>query len=99
MPQYRNPGQLTFEAELRSDDRSSGTYILFPLDAEELFGAKGRVPVLMTVGGAEYRGSLVKHAGRRIIGIPKMVREKAGAEPGDVVEIVLELDQPAATRA
>ncbi len=87
----RDPGPLRFATELR-DSGSGGAYIEFPFDAEEMFGTKGRLPVRLLVNGAPYRGSLVQYRGVRMVGIPKAVREQAGATAGTSVDVILELD-------
>lgn len=87
-----NPGPVEFSTTIMSDDKTSGTFIEFPFEPSELFGTTGRVPVRMTVNGAPYRGSLVKYRGRYMVGVPKAVRDAAGAAAGDSVQIVLEVD-------
>jgi hypothetical protein len=91
MTTFRNPGTIRFSASLEGD--KSGTYIQIPFDPEELFGTKGRVPVSLTVNGAPYRGSLMPYRGMKMVGIPRAVREAAGVCPGDMVDVVLDLDQ------
>lgn len=90
MTAFKDPGTIRFSATLEGD--KSGTYIQVPFDPEELFGAKGRVPVSLTVNGAPYRGSLMPYRGMKMVGIPRTVRETAGAAPGDMVAVVLDLD-------
>jgi bifunctional DNA-binding transcriptional regulator/antitoxin component of YhaV-PrlF toxin-antitoxin module len=93
MTAFKDPGTIRFSATLEGD--TSGTFIQVPFDPEDLFGAKSRVPVSLTVNGAPYRGSLMPYRGMKMIGIPRAVREAAGAAPGDMVEVVLDLDQAA----
>lgn len=87
----KDPGPLRFTTELRDAGRG-GSYVEFPYDVEESFGTRGRVAVRVTVNGAPYRGSLVKYRGVHMVGITKAVRQAAGAEVGDLVEIVLSVD-------
>lgn len=91
MATFKDPGTIRFSATLGGD--TSGTYIEVPFDPEELFGTKGRVPVSLTVNGAPYRGSLVPYRGMKMVGIPRAVRDAAGAAPGDMVDVVLDLDE------
>ena len=87
----KDPGPLTFTALLQEAGRG-GAFIEFPLDVQELFGTKGRIPIRLTFGGVPYRGSLVQYAGKRMVGIPKAVRDAAGVAPGENADVVLWLD-------
>ena len=71
---------------------SGGAFVSVPFDVEQAFGKK-RVPVIATIDGVEYRGSLVRMGGScHVLGILKSIRESIGKQAGDVVEIVLEED-------
>jgi Bacteriocin-protection, YdeI or OmpD-Associated/Domain of unknown function (DUF1905) len=54
-------------------------------------GAK-RFPVVATVNGYQWRTSVVRMGGEFMVGLNREVREGAGAEAGDTVELRLELD-------
>ena len=93
MPQkeLKNPGIIRFIAPLLSG--GGGAFVEFPFDTEQLFGTKGRVKVKATFDGAPYRGSLARMGGEHhILIVLKSIRGKIGKQPGDTVEIVLELD-------
>jgi hypothetical protein len=54
-------------------------------------GAK-RFPVVATVNGYTWRTSVVRMRGEFLLGLSKEVRQGAGAEAGDEVEVTVELD-------
>jgi Domain of unknown function (DUF1905) len=54
-------------------------------------GAK-RFPVLATVNGYSWRTSVARMRGENLLGLSRAVREAAGAEAGDTVEVQIELD-------
>lgn len=54
-------------------------------------GAK-RFPVRATVNGYSWRTSVARMRGENMLGLSREVREGAGVEAGDTVEVVIELD-------
>jgi hypothetical protein len=54
-------------------------------------GAK-RFPVVATVNGYTWRTSVARMGGEFLLGLNREVRENAGAQAGDEVEVRLELD-------
>ena len=54
-------------------------------------GAK-RFPVVATVNGHRWRTSVARMGGESLLGLNRAVREAAGVEAGDTVEVALELD-------
>ncbi len=55
-------------------------------------GAK-RFPVVATVNGYTWRTSVARMKGEFLVGLSREVRQNAGAEAGDEVEVALELDE------
>jgi Bacteriocin-protection, YdeI or OmpD-Associated/Domain of unknown function (DUF1905) len=51
-----------------------------------------RFPVKATINGYTWRGSVTRMGGEFLLGLSRAVREAAGAEAGDTVELRLELD-------
>jgi hypothetical protein len=83
---------VEFTAEIRSHE-GGGAYVEFPRDVEKLYGAKGRIPVLVTFDGEAYRGSMVRMGlPKHIILILKEIRDKLGKGPGDRIRVTVELD-------
>jgi bifunctional DNA-binding transcriptional regulator/antitoxin component of YhaV-PrlF toxin-antitoxin module len=81
----------TIKVKLEKHENMEATGITIPFDVEEVFGAK-RIPVKATVNGAVYRGSIVRMAGKYMLGIPKAFREAAGIKAGDNIVVTLEKD-------
>jgi hypothetical protein len=54
-------------------------------------GAK-RFPVVATVNGYTWRTTVTRMRGEFLLGLNRAVRQKAGVEAGDGVEVTLELD-------
>lgn len=54
-------------------------------------GAK-RFPVVATVNGHTWRTSVARMGGEFLVGLNREVRQRAGVEAGDEVEVSLELD-------
>jgi uncharacterized protein YdeI (YjbR/CyaY-like superfamily) len=54
-------------------------------------GAK-RVPVVATVNAHTWRTTVTRMRGEFLVGLNRAVREQAGVEAGDTVEVKLELD-------
>jgi hypothetical protein len=54
-------------------------------------GAK-RFPVAATVNGYSWRTTVTRMGGEFLVGLNREVRQSAGAEAGDTVEVALELD-------
>jgi hypothetical protein len=84
-------GSLRFTATLVP--RGSAAAIV--LDEQQVAtvgeGAK-RFPVAATVNGHTWRTSVVRMGGEYLLGLNREVRRAAGAEAGDTVDVVLELD-------
>ena len=51
-----------------------------------------RFPVVATVNGHRWRTSVARMGGESLLGLNRAVREAAGVEAGDTVEVALELD-------
>jgi hypothetical protein len=74
-------------------ENTGGAYVLFPFDVQEVFGSKGRIPIVATIDSVPYRGSLVKHGNpQHMLPVLKGIREKTGKTIGDVVDITIERD-------
>jgi hypothetical protein len=72
-----------------------GPAAAFILDGEQVAtvgeGAK-RFPVVATINGHPFRLSVARMGGEFLLGLRREVREQAGVEAGDVVDLRLELD-------
>jgi bifunctional DNA-binding transcriptional regulator/antitoxin component of YhaV-PrlF toxin-antitoxin module len=80
-----------FTAELADSGRAGGRWIEIPFDARAEFG-EARAPVAGTVNGESFRARLSVYGGRTYLGLRKEVREAAGIDVGDAVEVVIDRD-------
>lgn len=81
----------SFEAEIQGSG-GGGAYVDVPFDVEEAYGKK-RVPIVATIDGATYRGSLVRMRSEcHMLLIRKDIRAKIGKDVGDTVQVTLEED-------
>jgi len=86
--------ELQFEAEIKANPGTSGgTFIEFPFDTEKVFGRGGRIKVLCSFDGIEYRGSLVRMGTLcHIIGLRKDIMAALGKKPGERVQVRISED-------
>ncbi len=83
--------KLKFHAIIE-DAGDGGAFVTVPFDVEQVFGKK-RVKVKALIAGEPYRGSLVRMGGDcHILGVRKEIRQKAGVDIGDEIEVMLEED-------
>lgn len=69
-----------------------GAYVDVPFDVEQVFGRK-RVPVVATIDGETYRGSLVRMGSPcHMLLIRKDIRARIGKDVGDDVAVTLRED-------
>lgn len=80
-----------FSAPLGESGRGGGRWVQVPFDAREVFG-EARPAVRGTVNGTPIRARLAVYGGVTYLGLRREIREAAGIEVGDPVEVVLELD-------
>jgi bifunctional DNA-binding transcriptional regulator/antitoxin component of YhaV-PrlF toxin-antitoxin module len=80
-----------FKAIPGGEDGEAPTVEL-PFDVKARFG-KARAPVRGTVNGTDYRTTVAVYGGVHLIGFRRELRERAGIEIGDEVEVTVELDE------
>ncbi len=81
----------TFETVLEKHAQLDATGITISFDVEQVFGAK-RVPVIVSINGAQHRSTIIKMGGKYMVGIPKIFREAAKVKAGDLITVTLEKD-------
>lgn len=81
----------TFKTVLEKHPNMDATGITIPFDVEKVFGAK-RVPVKVSIGGAEYRSTIARMGGKYMLVIPKVFREAAGIKAGEEIKVTMERD-------
>lgn len=80
-----------FDVLLEKHENSEATGITIPFDVEKVFGAK-RVPVKVSVNGAEYRSTIFRMGGRYMMAVPRAFREAAGVKAGETITVAIERD-------
>jgi bacteriocin resistance YdeI/OmpD-like protein/uncharacterized protein DUF1905 len=68
-----------------------GAAVTLPLDPRVEFG-KARAPIRGTVNGAPFRSTVAVYGDVAYLGVAKALRQAAGAEIGDEVDVEVELD-------
>ena len=89
--------ELRFKAKIEGKEAGVVAAITPPLDVPEFFGTRGRVPIRGTINGFPFRSSLMPMGGGHMMPVNKTLREGAGVEPGDMVEVVMERDDEVRT--
>ncbi len=84
--------KLRFKVKLVAHDTSSATGLIPPFDVPKTFGTRARVPVRGTINGYPFRSSLMPMGGCYGMAVNKGMREGAGVEAGDEVDVVMERD-------
>jgi bifunctional DNA-binding transcriptional regulator/antitoxin component of YhaV-PrlF toxin-antitoxin module len=85
MPEQR------FTAELQDSGRGGGRWLEMPFDAKDAFG-EARPAVAGTLNGTPFRGRLSVYGGKTYLGLNKEIRDTAGINVGDRVDVVLDRD-------
>jgi hypothetical protein len=80
-----------FRARLSEAGRGGGRWVEVPFDAGDAFG-EARAPVHGTVNGTPFRGRLSVYGGVTYLGLRREIREAAGIDVGDELDILLERD-------
>lgn len=85
-------GVIRFTTQLQPRGPAAAVVLDDDQVAEVGEGAK-RFPVVATVNGYTWRTSVARMKGEFLVGLSREVRQNAGAEAGDEVEVALELDE------
>jgi len=86
-------GAHRFTAELEQA-RAGGAVVLIPKPVADALGGLKQMRVVGTVNGVPYQSSTMPYGGRGLfMGVHKATREAAAASFGDVVQVVVSLDQ------
>jgi hypothetical protein len=85
-------GAVRFEANLERRGPAAAVVLDEAQVATVGQGAK-RFPVVATVNGYAWRTSVTRMGGEFLVGLSRAVRQAAGVEAGDHVEVTIELDE------
>ncbi len=81
----------TFEGVIEVGD-GGGAWVEVPGAVVAALGGGGRIPVLATFDGVEYRGSIASMGGCMALGVLKGIRAELGKGAGDSVTVTVERD-------
>ena len=85
--------KLRFTAKIEGKEAGVVAAITPPVNVPEFLGTRARVPVRGTINGYPFRSSLSPCGGHHMMPVNKMLRQGAGAQPGDFVDVVMERDE------
>lgn len=91
--------KLRFRARLVGKEAGVVAAITPPVDVPEYFGTRGRVAIRGTINGFAFRSSLMPMDGCHMMPVNRQLRQGAKAEPGDMVDVVMERDSAERTVA
>jgi hypothetical protein len=85
---------ITFIAEIHNaGPNGAWTNFHTPFNTKDVFGKKGRVPVVLEIGGKTFRTSTFPEPdGSGYIQFSKSMQQETGIKAGDRVEVTLTLD-------
>jgi len=84
--------KTTFTTRILLDDKVNATGIRVPPENIAELGKGKKPPVKVTLKGFTYRSTVAAYGDVYMIPLSKERREAAGIQPGDTVEVTLELD-------
>src|SRR5689334_20736816 len=82
----------TFKTKLQLADDANATGIEVPPKVIEALGSGKRVKVKITINGYEYRSTVAPYNGLYMLPFSQDHRKASGINPGDAIEVTLELD-------
>lgn len=86
--------QFEFDSEIkRLEGKIKWSIVYFPYLAFEQFGAKGNIPVCISVDGYEFDHTLLPSNNGHYLVYNEFIRQAVGKELGDTVHVTLEKDE------
>lgn len=89
--------KLRFRAKIDGKEAGVVAAITPPVDVQEWFGTRARVPVAGTINGVAFRSSLMPMGGCHRMPVNKTLCRGAGVKAGDIVDVVMERDSEVRT--
>jgi hypothetical protein len=84
-------GSIRFTAQLQPHGPAAAV-VLDEVQVATIGEGAKRFPVVATVNGYIWRTSVMRMGGEFLLGFSREIRQGAGVEAGDVIEVALELD-------
>jgi len=81
----------SFDGVIQVND-GGGAWVEVPAEVIAGLGGGGRIPVLATFDGIEYRGSIASMGGCMALGVLKGIRAELGKGEGDTVAVTVQRD-------
>ncbi|MBX3259494.1 MAG: DUF1905 domain-containing protein [Labilithrix sp.] len=88
----RSPTKSFTYTLLGAGPNKAHPYIELPFDSVAFFGARARVPVVVTIHGVAMSMSLAPMGGRHVLGFRRELAEKARIRVGDTVRVTIAKD-------
>jgi len=85
--------KLRFRVKIEGKEAGVVSAITPPIDVQETFGTRGRVPVKGTINGFPFRSSLMPMGGCHMMPINQALCDSSGTKSGDIVDVVMERDE------
>lgn len=85
--------KLRFRVKIEGKEAGVVSAITPPIDVQETFGTRGRVPVKGTINGFPFRSSLMPMGGCHMMPVNKALCDSSGTKSGDIVDVVMERDE------
>ena len=85
--------QHKFKVKLIGEHGKSTAALKPPFDVIEVFQRKGRVPVKGTINGFPFRSSLMNMGDGHMMAVNAEMRAGANCKGGDIVDVIMELDE------
>lgn len=90
--------ECKFKATIQDAGGNGGAYVLFPFDTKAEFGTGAKIPIIASIDGVPYTGSLVKCGlPQHMLPILRNIRQQIDKCPGDTVAVVLRRDEAVRT--
>jgi len=90
-PPARTRMSFTFKTKVVRS--GNATAVEVPKAGIESFGAGARPPVAISINGHRWRSRIAVKGGKRLVGISAANRAASGISEGDLVEVLIELDE------
>lgn len=83
---------MKFKFQAKVIPSGNATAVEVPQDGIESFGAGARPPVAITINGHSWRSRIAVMHGKSLVGISAANRRESGIAEGDLVGVLIELD-------